>query len=96
MNTTQNQEAFLSKDKSLWRLAKKRAFFKQFAMIYIFISLLLTVLWYTRSGINNYFWPKWLMLSWGIAVVIQYINAYHGSKLFLKEKEYEKLKRQIN
>jgi len=104
MDTLQDQKEFsheerlISKENknSLWRTAKKRAFFKQFAIIYIAVSIVLVMLWYVTSGIHTYFWPKWLMLVWGVGVVIQYIGAYHGGKLISAEREYEKLKRQIN
>lgn len=78
----------------IWRIAKKRASFKQMLVIYIVVNSFLIILWYLKSGVNFYFWPAWPMLGWGLGLFIAYMEAYHGNSFFSKEKEYEKLKKQ--
>lgn len=80
------------RDGSLWSIAKKRAAFKISLTTYLTINTLLIAIWYFTSGINSYFWPVWSILGWGLGVIMQYFNAYHGQELFSVEREYEKLK----
>ena len=81
------------KDKMLWQVAKKRAAFKSGLATYLLVNLFLIGVWYYSNGQHSYFWPIWPILGWGLGVAIQYFEAYHGSKIFSAEKEYEKLKK---
>jgi hypothetical protein len=81
-------------DKQLWEMAKQRAAFKGSLTAYFLVNTFLVVVWYITSGRGGkYFWPIWPILGWGLGITIQYLNAYHGSKFFSAEKEYEKLKK---
>lgn len=80
------------KDELLWQIARRRAGFKRSFATYIIVNLFLTGVWYFSSGPQSYFWPIWPLLGWGIGVAFQYAGAYHGSKIFTAEKEYENLK----
>jgi len=84
------------KDQELWRIAQKRAQFRRSAYSYIIINLFLWVIWWFTGGKNTGFtgypWPIWVMLGWGISLVMQYIQAYHGNEADMAEREYEKLK----
>jgi len=82
------------KDDLLWRQAKKRASFKWSLATYFFVNTFLVAVWFFSSGYDSYFWPIWPMLGWGIGIAFQYFEAYHGSKMFSAEQEYEKLKDQ--
>lgn len=86
------------KDDRLWRLARKRAAFKQNLTSYIIINILLWIIWWYTSGRhgdhNGWPWPLWVMIFWGLGVVFNYFDAYRGDKETLAEKEYEKLKKQ--
>lgn len=84
------------RDEQLWQLAKKRAGFKRSLAAYFFVNSFLVGVWYFSSGRHSYFWPVWPMLGWGIGVAFHYFEAYHGSKIFSAEDEYEKLKREKN
>ena len=48
---------------------------------------------HTNSGVP---WPVWPTAGWGIAMVIQYFEAYKYPKENTAEKEYEKLKQKEN
>jgi len=82
------------KDPHLWRIAKKRASFKEGLYSYLIINAFLWALWYFTSDGDWYGipWPVWSTLGWGIGVAFQYFEAYYGNKNELAEKEYEKLK----
>jgi hypothetical protein len=82
-------------DDALWKIAKKRSTFKLSFTIYVVINIFLVGLWYYSTGINSYFWPAWPMLGWGLGIIFQYFDAYHGSGLFSEEKEFEKMKRKL-
>ncbi|HEX8462630.1 MAG TPA: 2TM domain-containing protein [Segetibacter sp.] len=81
-----------AKDNALWEVAKKRAGFKAAASSYVIVNLFLIAIWYFTSGRNSYFWPIWSILGWGFGLAMSYVNAYHGTKLFSAEKEYQNLK----
>ena len=84
------------RDEQLWQLAKKRAGFKRSLASYFFVNSFLVGVWYFSSGPHSYFWPVWPMLGWGVGIAFHYFEAYHGSKIFSAEDEYEKLKREKN
>jgi hypothetical protein len=81
-----------AKDQQLWEMAKKRAGFKASLASYFFVNCLLVAVWFFSSGYNSYFWPIWPMLGWGLGLAFQYYGAYHSTRLFSAEQEYEKLK----
>ena len=87
------------KDPELWRIAQRRASFKYHALIYFIINFMLWTMWYIqlRNNLTPYFeramipWPVWVMIGWGIILIIHYLSAYTG-KDRLAEREYNKLK----
>ncbi len=80
------------KNESLWRVAKLRAKFKNSAITYLFVNLVLVAIWYFTSGPSNFFWPGFPIIFWGIGLGAEYYNAYID-KGDAVEKEYEKLLR---
>ena len=82
-------------EQQLWELAKQRAHFKKNLTSYFLVNSFLVVVWffsnYNRDG-NNYFWPIWPILGWGIGIVTHYLSAYQSTKFFSVENEYKKLK----
>lgn len=78
-------------DDRLWKLAKRRAQFKQSLAIYVIINALEVGIWYFTSGPDTYFWPFWSLLGWGVAIAMQYVNAYHLGDTFSAEEEYKRL-----
>jgi hypothetical protein len=85
------------KDKRLWRLAKKRAGFKNHFSTYLAVNIMLWVLWYFTKGgdaedIDMFPWPAWCSLGWGIGLTFNFIDAYVSTGTDAIEKEYNKLK----
>ncbi len=83
------------RDPQLWAIAKRRARFKSDLVTYVVINAFLWLIWLLTTkgkydgGIP---WPVWPTAGWGIAMVIQYFEAYKYPKENTAEKEYEKLK----
>jgi hypothetical protein len=84
------------RDEVLWRIAKKRASFKWSFSAYVFINTFLICVWCFSSGPQSYFWPVWVILSWGVGLLFKYLEAYQGNNIFTAEQEYERLKNQQN
>ncbi len=85
------------KDPQLWAIAKRRARFKRELVTYFVINAFLWLIWLlTTKGRNSggIPWPIWPTAGWGIAIIIQYFEAYKYPKENTAEKEYEKLKQQ--
>ncbi|MBU3743830.1 MAG: 2TM domain-containing protein [Sediminibacterium sp.] len=81
------------RDNHLWRIAQARVSFKKHLLIYVLVNLMLVGIWFfSGSDYNQYFWPKWTLMGWGIGILSHYLQAYQTSSLFSTEKEYEKLK----
>ena len=92
---TSNTVSPEEKDKTLWRIAKKRAAFKRHLSTYLIVNAFLWAIWffngqhYSHSGLP---WPAWASLGWGIGLAFNYASAYHNTDLDNTEKEYQKLK----
>jgi hypothetical protein len=82
------------RDEVLWRIAKKRAFFKWHFSVYVFVNTFLVAVWYFSSGRDSYFWPVWPIIGWGFGILMQYLAAYQGNNMFTAEQEYQRLKDQ--
>jgi hypothetical protein len=80
------------RDELLWRIAKKRAAFKQACTVYFFVNTFLVGIWFFSTGPFAYFWPKWPMLGMAFGLAVQYFDAYQGNAIFSAEDEYKKLK----
>ncbi len=83
------------KDENLWRIAQKRAKFKKHLVVYLVMNAFFWCIWYITSGRNGsdqFPWPIWPLLGWGIGVTLQYFEAYHTEIGWSAEKEYDKLK----
>lgn len=82
------------RDPRLWRLARKRAGFKQNLISYIVVNVFLWGIWWLTQGRHGHFgwpWPLWVMLSWGIGLSFNYFSAYGGGdKESMAEEEYDK------
>ena len=83
-------------DEMLWKIAKKRASFKWNFSAFVFVTAFLTAVWYFSSGPKSYFWPTWVILTWGFGLLFQYLDAYQGNNSFTAKQEYERLKNQYN
>ena len=84
------------KDKSLWKMAKKRAGFKRHFFCYVVVIGFLWTLWFFTGREDGYThpWPIYPMLGWGIGLAFNFYGAYFLDKDGMALKEYEKLKNQ--
>ena len=89
-------EIIEGKDPELWKMAQKRASFKQHLYTYLIVNIFLWLLWYLGKGGyggGGIPWPVWPTAGWGIGLAFNYFDAYYGDKNTMANKEYEKLKR---
>ena len=88
-------EIIEGKDPELWKIAQKRASFKQHLYSYLIINGFLWLIWAMGNGLHfsGIPWPVWSTGGWGIGLAFNYFDAYHGDKNTMANKEYEKLKR---
>ena len=83
------------KDPELWALAKRRVAFKYHLVAYIVMSCFFWALWFftiTRDTRDDFPWPIWPMMGWGIGLLFHFLNTYVFGKNSNVQKEYEKLK----
>jgi hypothetical protein len=90
----------LERDKTLWRIAKKRVAFRKHLLTYVVVNLFLWLTWYFNKDWGNQSsslpWPVWGTFGWGIAVLLNYYDAFHGQRDSAAEREYEKLAKKKN
>lgn len=84
------------KQKELWKLAKKRVSFKRHLTSYLIINTFLWLIWALDiSNVENsqeFAWPVFCTLGWGIGVAFDYLGTYVFPKSNSIEKEFERLK----
>src|SRR5688572_6782854 len=91
MSTTFNEE----RDPDLWLMAKKRVAFRSHLFTYLVINGFLWALWYfsgNRFKDDEFPWPLWTTLGWGIGIAFHFASAFLFPKVNTVEKEYQKLK----
>ena len=84
------------RDPQLWEIAKRRASFKYHLGTYIVINAFLWAIWFLTGNDadgrgNNYPWPIWSTLGWGIGLLFHFLGAYVFPKENGAQREYEKL-----
>ncbi len=86
------------KDPELWEIARKRVGFIKHAVVYVLVNIFLWALWYFTdneysriNSVNNFPWPLWTTLGWGIGLAFNFTSAYIFSGLNATESEYRKL-----
>ena len=91
-------EIINEKDPDLWRVAQKRAEFKESLFTYVAVNGFFWLIWFYTEGRDHsgVLWPAWSMLSWGLWIAFEYYEAYHGDINDSTEREYEKMKGQKN
>lgn len=62
------------REQAIERLKKKRDF-KTHLVIYLTVNLLLVGIW-AASGTENFFWPVFVILGWGIGLVANAWDVY--------------------
>lgn len=76
------------------RVRAKKAFYSHLT-VYIIVNLMLVAIWYFTGA--GYFWPMWVMLGWGIGLVLNAVATFskHDVSWEMREieKEVEKIKK---
>ena len=82
------------KDDRLWAIAQRRVAFKYHLTSYIIMNIFFWILWFFadwRNSINEFPWPVWPMVTWGVGLLFHYLGAYVLHNKNSVESEYEKL-----
>lgn len=84
-------------DEQITRMAKMRVAFKTHLIVYVAVNVFLITVWYVTSGggpptvMDNreqYFWPMWPILGWGLGLAIHGFTTYGpGSNMLAREEE---------
>lgn len=93
-STIQNE-----REKTLWKLAKKRVGFKNHLASYLIVNTMLWLMWaFTgRETEKELPWPLFCTLGWGFGLVWHFMGAFvFNNKISRVEKEFEKLKRNMS
>jgi hypothetical protein len=62
--------------RALRRLKKKRDFYAHL-MVYVLMNAFVVVVW-VMTGANTFFWPVFLIVPWGIGVVMNGWDVFRG------------------
>ena len=80
-------------DTQLPELAHKRVEFRSHLIVYCVVNGSLWVIWWLTG--HGYVWPVWPSVGWGIGLLFHYLFEYRSSRLLSEEKEYNKLKKEM-
>ena len=86
-----------ARDPQLLHIARKRASFKYHLISYTIVNGFFWGLWiFTSPGNleNNFPWPLYPMLGWGVGLCFHLAGAYIHPRTTLVDKEYQKLIKQ--
>jgi hypothetical protein len=76
------------------RVQAKKGFYSHLTA-YILVNLMLIAIWYFTGA--RYFWPMWVLLFWGIGLIVNGITVFvirdTGWEKREVEKEIERIKR---
>jgi hypothetical protein len=62
------------RDQAIRELRRKRDFWRH-VVSYVVINAFLVAIWFFVAG-RGYFWPGWVMLGWGIGLVLNAWEVY--------------------
>jgi 2TM domain len=81
------------RERAVERLKKKRDF-RGHVFIYVAVNAFLVVIWAVTSGGDNFFWPIFPILGWGIGVAANAWDVYGRKPISEDEirREAEKLR----
>ena len=68
--TTTHAAHVSERDAAIHRLQAKRVF-RVSLLAYLSATSLLVILWMITRDPGTFFWPAWLILPWGIGLIIQ-------------------------
>jgi uncharacterized membrane protein len=78
---------------AITRVQAKKGFYSHLAA-YVIVNLMLIAIWYFTGA--SHFWPMWVLLFWGIGVIINAIAVFSGRDTGWEMKEIEKEVQKIN
>ena len=87
-------------DDQITKMAKARVGFKTHFIVYVCVNLFLLGIWLFESGEgpaktgDDYFWPVWPVLSWGLGLAIHGFMVY-GPGSGMQQREEEKIRQQM-
>lgn len=67
------------RDRAVKRLKKRRDFYSHL-LVYTLVNAFLVVIW-ALTDVHGFFWPVFPIVGWGIAVVLNAWDVYHGDDL---------------
>ena len=80
------------REQAIQRL-KKRRDFGAHLLIYVLVNVFLVVIW-TVTTMPGFFWPVFPIVGWGIAVVMNAWDVWHGEEFTEAQVEQEMAKLQ--
>ena len=69
------------------RVKARKGFFSHLT-VYVLVNLMLVAIWYFTGA--HYFWPMWVMLFWGIGVIVNAIAVFARHDTGWEKREIEK------
>ena len=69
------------------RVRAKKGFYSHL-IVYILVNSMLIAIWYFTSARN--FWPMWVLLFWGIGLIVNAITAFARFDTGWEKREVEK------
>jgi hypothetical protein len=80
-------------NEELRQLARKRlkakSDFKYFLLIWLGVSILLTVIWWVSGMAGGYFWPGWAIGGMGVAAFFIGLDAYGPGRGVITEADVD-------
>lgn len=82
---------YRNRDRGLSKLARHIANFQSNLVAYVVVNTLLWIVWWfttkDRSLMGDTPWPAWVMLVWGIFLLVKFIRTYGEGQDKLVDKE---------
>jgi hypothetical protein len=69
------------------RVQAKKGFYSHLTA-YILVNLMLLAIWYFTGA--GYFWPMWVLLFWGIGLIVNGITVFARRDMGWEKREIEK------
>ncbi|HET6818660.1 MAG TPA: 2TM domain-containing protein [Mycobacteriales bacterium] len=76
-----------ARDRAVRQLKKKRDFHAHL-LVYALVNSCLVLVWFT-TGRHGFFWPVFFIAFWGIGVVMNAWDVYHGEEFSEEQIERE-------
>jgi hypothetical protein len=70
------------------RVQAKKGFYIHLT-VYILVNLMLIAIWYF-TGARHYFWPMWVLLFWGIGLIVNGVTVFAIRDMGWEKREVEK------